>query len=197
MIAKLCEVPFAVTGCRRRLSLAGLLIAIPFAVFPASGSAASPNAVASRTDTPSGYPVPRFVAIAAAPTNCRTGPSKRHPVKYTFQRAGVPVRVIAETRDYWLKIEDIDGDACWAHQSVLKGNRRAIALGDVDLKAGASKGATVRVRLQRGVIAEILKDDGPWVLIKAGDARGWAQATAFWGVASNLAARPYGENEAR
>ena len=100
------------------------------------------------------------------------------------------MRVIAETRDYWLKIEDIDGDACWAHQSVLKGNRRAIALANVDLKASASKSAAVRVRLQRGVIAEILKDDGPWVLVRVDDVRGWAEASAFWGLASNLAARP-------
>ena len=191
MIAKLPESPLI----RRLLPVVALSV-MALGLSIQNASAETPAETAQRTETPSGYPVPRFVAIAGVPTNCRTGPSKSHPVKYTFQREGVPVRVIAETRDYWLKIEDIDGDVCWAHQSVLKGNRRAIALGDVDLRASPKRGAPVRVRLRSGVVGDILKDDGPWVLVRVEDARGWAEASAFWGLASNLAATPAG-NAAR
>lgn len=135
-----------------------------------------------RLDTPSGYPVPRFVSLKDAETNCRIGPSLQHPVRYVFKRAGAPVLVVAESVDHWRKLRDSEGDECWAHKTTLKAQTHVLATADTALFARPSPDAGVAGRLGPGVLARILRrrDDG-WILVKAGAARGWVPAAAVWG----------------
>lgn len=135
-----------------------------------------------RTDTPSGLPVPRFVSLKAEETFCRSGPTFSHPVRLTYQRRGLPVMVVAETRDHWRKIRDPEGDECWIHRTKLSGAQTAIVMEDgLAIRARPNNGAAQKARLGRGVIARIENTRGGWVKISAQGVRGWAPATGLWG----------------
>lgn len=148
---------------------------------------ASPQRIPeTRLDTPSGYPVPRFVSLKADETFCRTGPTFAHPVRITYQRRGLPAMVVAETRDHWRKIRDPEGDECWIHRTKLSGARTAIVVEDgLVVRARPKDGATQKARLGRGVIARIEKSKDGWVKISAPGVRGWTRRYGFWGLASN------------
>lgn len=138
-------------------------------------------AEAVRTDTPSGLPVPRFVSLKFNRTVCRVGPSFEHPTLYTYNRIGLPVRVTAETRDHWRRIEDFDGGRCWAHQSTLVAVNHAVALDRVDLHEAPRASAPIRARLERGVVVRIEKARKDWRQVSAGGVKGWAPAESLWG----------------
>lgn len=135
-----------------------------------------------RIDTPSGLPVPRLVSLKGPKDYCRQGPSRSHPVLFTYRRTGLPVVVVAETRDHWRKIRDPFGDECWAFHTRLRARSHVLAVEETPLLSAAKDGATERARIAPGVLTRIEKRRGDWVLIKSGHTRGWAQASAFWGV---------------
>lgn len=136
---------------------------------------------APRTDTPSGLPVPRFVSIKAAGVQCRSGPSRDHPVSAVFQKGGAPVLVVAETKDHWRKIRDHVGDECWAHQSVLSAVNHAIVRRETALRVRASHAAPVRARLAEGVLVRLDRDGDNWRRVRADDLIGYAEKADLWG----------------
>lgn len=148
----------------------------------ATESAAAVTPVKLRLDTPSGLPVPRLVSLKASKTFCRSGPSFSHPVRLTFMRAGLPVMVVAETKDHWRKIRDAEGDECWTHKSKLSGDETALVLEDgLALRARPDASAPARARLGRGVIAHVEGAKEGWLRVSADGRKGWARASAFWG----------------
>ena len=169
-----------------------LLVALSVAGSPLSANAldresqtVSPVASARdriRTDTPSGLPVPRFVSLKTVKTNCRSGPSFSHPIRFVFVRRGLPVQIIAETTDYWRKVRDADGDECWIHRSKLSGTSMALVVRDgVALRAGPFSTAHPRAHLGLGLIARVHREQGGWLQVSAGGAKGWAIRDGFWG----------------
>jgi SH3-like domain-containing protein len=135
-----------------------------------------------RLDTPSGFPVPRFVSLKTKKTYCRSGPSFSHPIRITFMRKGLPVMVVAETNDHWRKIRDQEGDECWTHKSKLSGVKTALVKRDgLELHARPDSSAPVRARLGRGLIAHIENKRGQWVWISAQGVKGWAPQSGLWG----------------
>ncbi len=142
-----------------------------------------------RLDTPSGYPVPRFVSLKAKKTYCRSGPSFAHPVRITFMRKGLPVMVVAETNDHWRKIRDQEGDECWAHHTKLSGVKMALVTEDgLTLRARPDETAPIRARLGIGVITRIEKTRGQWVRISTQGMGGWTLQSGLWG-ATDIAPR--------
>ncbi len=138
--------------------------------------------MAIRLDTPSGLPVPRLVSLKSETTFCRAGPSFAHPVRLTFMRQGLPVLIVAETRDHWRKIRDVEGDECWTHKSKLSGAETALVLEDgLALRAKPDVRAPARARLGRGVIARVESEKSGWLRVSADGMKGWARASAFWG----------------
>jgi SH3-like domain-containing protein len=158
-----------------RLPIFGVL-AILLALSPLPGGAAP------RSNTPSGLPVPRFVSLKYDRTLCRRGPSFEHPVAVTFLRAGLPVKVIAETRDHWRKIVDLDGATCWAHQTTLRSPTHVVLRRDVAILMRPHRRAQVRAEVQKGVIARLEGQREGWRRISASGLEGWAPADALWGL---------------
>ena len=139
-----------------------------------------------RQDTPSGLPVPRFVSLKSEKTFCRIGPSFSHPVRITYMRRGLPLVVVAETRDYWRKLRDRDGDECWAHRSKLSGAAAALVIEDgLTLRARPNDGAPARARLGKGVIARIDERRDGWIRVTADNTRGWVRAAGLWGASES------------
>ncbi|GJL91125.1 SH3 domain-containing protein [Hyphococcus sp.] len=172
------------------LTGAALLAQAAPVIVSASALAAAPENV--RLDTPSGLPVPRMVSLKAEKTFCRAGPSFAHPVRLTFMRQGLPVMIVAETRDHWRKIQDAEGDECWTHKSKLSGDETALVLEDgLALRARPDAGAPARARLGRGVIAKVESARGPWLRVSADGVKGWARASAFWGARADAPLAAY------
>ena len=134
-----------------------------------------------RRDTPSGLPVPRFVSLRGPEDYCRIGPSWEHDIRYTYQRAGLPVMVIAESRDNWRKIRDSAGDECWAYRSRLTNLSHLLARSDVTLRRAPRDDADARGTISDGVLAKIVRVRKGWALVDADDVRGWAPLGDFWG----------------
>ncbi|MEO1135570.1 MAG: SH3 domain-containing protein [Pseudomonadota bacterium] len=151
---------------------------------PDAPAATAPSAQdrSVRRDTPSGLPVPRLVSLKAKKTYCRAGPSFQHPVRLTFMRQRLPVLVIAETRDHWRKIRDLEGDECWTHRSKLSGAETALVTREgLTLHAHPEEAAPVKARLAQGVIAKVDRRRDGWLRISANGVKGWAPAAGFWG----------------
>lgn len=135
-----------------------------------------------RRDTPSGLPVPRFVSLKSAKTFCRVGPSFSHPVRITYMRQGLPLVVVAETRDHWRKLRDRDGDECWTHRSKLSGAETALVIEDgLTIRARPNANAAARARLGEGLIARIEEHRDGWIKITADNVRGWVPESGLWG----------------
>src|SRR5215217_7416086 len=75
--------------------------------------AAGPGPAVAQQPTPggrlgTGLPVPRYVSLKTDRVNLREGPSKDHRTAWVFQRAGLPVEIVAEY-ETWRRIRDSEG----------------------------------------------------------------------------------------
>lgn len=166
-----------------RLAAALCLIGVQFGAAPLQAAASD----ATRRDTPSGLPVPRFVSLRFSETNCRSGPSLGHPVSIRFLRAGEPVLVVAETLDHWRRLRDADGSECWAHQRTLAARSHVLVLRETTLRAAPSDAAASKARLAPGLLAEFDGEERNFAKVRAAGVSGWADVSALWGV--DIAAR--------
>jgi len=147
---------------------------------PSQGHKASPEV---RLHTPSGLPVPRFVSLKADQTFCRSGPTFAHPVRITFMRRGLPVMVVAETRDHWRKVRDSEGDECWIHKTKLSGVETALVVTEgLTLYARPNRAAAQKARLARGLITRVETVQDGWLRVSVDGLKGWAPQSGFWGV---------------
>lgn len=134
--------------------------------------------------TPSGFPVPRYVSLKFDEVNARSGPSEENRVVWTYKTAGLPVQVVAETAD-WRRICDPDGGLAWVKKSQIDGTRRAMAVSstNVALRAKAEPGAPALAYLRPRAMAGLERCENGWCRLKSGQTKGWAPASALWGVA--------------
>jgi SH3-like domain-containing protein len=169
-------------------------IAVAIAVLIFSGmSAVAQQAPGGRLGT--GLPVPRYVSLKTDRVNLREGPSKDHRTAWVFQRAGLPVEIIAEY-ETWRRIRDAEGTEGWVLHSLLSGRRTALVMPWVKtgetinlLDRADEKGGTI-AHLQPGVIANVKGCDGKWcrVMVSMDGARdldGYVQQVKLWGVYPN------------
>ena len=131
----------------------------------------------------SGLPIPRFVSLGSDKVFVRSGPALRYPVRWVFQKKGLPVEVIQEF-DTWRKIRDAEGEEGWIHQSLLSGRRSVLvrAEGLVSLHKRAGEGSTLLAKLEPDVVAELQGCRPGWCDISAEGYRGWVQRQFLWGV---------------
>ncbi|MFH6785922.1 MULTISPECIES: SH3 domain-containing protein [Methylobacterium] len=139
-------------------------------------------------------PLPRYVSLKTDRVNLREGPSKDHRTLWVFQRAGLPVEIIAEY-ETWRRIRDSEGTEGWVLHSLLSGRRTAVVLnrgGDkgapVPLYDRADATSGVVAQLQAGVIASVKTCDKTWCRLvvalpqKRGDVDGYMRQDRLWGV---------------
>lgn len=170
-----------------------LLLSLALLVFGAS-TAIAQVPPGGRLGT--GLPVPRYVSLKTDRVNLREGPSKDHRTAWVFQRAGLPVEIIAEY-ETWRRIRDSEGTEGWVLHSLLSGRRTALimpwAKGDVPpihlLDRAEERGGTL-AQLQPGVIANVRGCDGTWCRVviameRARDLDGYVRQDKLWGVYPN------------
>jgi SH3-like domain-containing protein len=128
---------------------------------------------------------PRFLSLAAAKINVRTGPGKRYPIKWVFQRRSLPVIAIDQFRD-WYQILDSEGDSGWIHRRLLSSSRTAIVAGETRAffqRPGTE--AEIVFRAEAGVIARLIACGGPWCEVEIGERRAFIPRTDLWGVSES------------
>jgi len=140
-----------------------------------------------------GLPVPRYVSLKTDRVNLREGPSKDHRTAWVFQRAGLPVEIVAEY-ETWRRIRDAEGTEGWPLHSLLSGRRTALVMpwarGEappVPLLERGEERAGVLARLQPGVIVNVKECSGAWcrvavVMDGARDLDGFIRQDRLWGV---------------
>jgi SH3-like domain-containing protein len=143
-----------------------------------------------------GLPVPRFVSLKTDRVNLREGPSKDHRTAWVFQRAGLPVEIVAEF-ETWRRIRDAEGAEGWVLHSLLSGRRTALIapwmkgeVPPIPLHERADERAEVVARLQPGVLANVRQCSGTWcrltvVQANARDLDGFIRQDRLWGVYQN------------
>lgn len=132
-----------------------------------------------------GLPVPRFVSLKSDRVNLREGPSKDHRITWIFQRAGLPVEIIAEF-DIWRRIRDSEGSEGWVLHSLLSGRRTAIVApwkkgGEFAIRAKGEPDASVKAQLQSGVIGTLKSCNGSWCRFMGEGFDGWIEQQNLWG----------------
>ncbi len=167
---------------RARGGRLGLFAALLVSLWPAAAPA---DPVGSVT----GLPLPRYASLKTDRVNLREGPSKDHPTKWVFQRAGLPVEITAEF-EIWRKVRDSEGADGWVLHSLLPGRRTGLV--GVGKKGQVFKIYTqprtngdVAATLQSGVIANVRACDGAWCLIDGDGYKGYIEQVALWGVYPN------------
>ncbi len=136
----------------------------------------------SAENSPSGLPVPRFVSLKYGQVNGRQGPSTAHNVLWQYRRKGLPMIVVAETKD-WRKVRDPSGDEAWVRRVALSGIRMVLTTREVELRirptddANLSAVADANVLLQLG---ECIETGWCRVTSSAGY-KGWVPRRYLWG----------------
>lgn len=154
---------------------------------------AAPLAVAQdmQAGSVTGLPVPRYVSLKTDRVNLREGPSKEHRTRWVYQRAGLPVEIVAEF-ETWRRVRDADGSEGWVLHSLLSGRRTALvapwskAKGETfPLRREAEESAAVVARLEPGVIANVASCAGSWCRVTIGNTQGYLRQDRLWGVYPN------------
>lgn len=137
----------------------------------------------------SGLPLPRFVSLKAARVNLRIGPSTDYAVSWLYLKAGLPVEIIQEY-DNWRRIRDADGTEGWVSQSLLSGERTAVAAPwmraqgtdvFVNLRRDSMPTASIIAKLEPGVVLSLQECTGNWCRATVDGTSGWVSQAEIWG----------------
>jgi SH3-like domain-containing protein len=140
-----------------------------------------------------GLPVPRYVSLKTDRVNLREGPSKDHRTAWVYQRAGLPVEIVAEY-ETWRRIRDSEGTEGWVLHSLLSGRRTALVMPwakpdnpPLLLLAEAQDKSETVARLEPGVVVGVQSCASGWcraqvVIDGARDVSGFIRQDKLWGV---------------
>ena len=147
----------------------------------ATGVAVAQEVVPARLSKFSGKIVPRFEVLKYAAVNGRAGPSREHPILWRYEREGLPLLIIKESRD-WRRVRDPDGDEVWVHARMLEAGHSGLVQIESFVYREASFESERVARLEAGVLVETGRCDARWCEVKAGSYKGWAPEEVLWGV---------------
>lgn len=161
------------------------------------GAASEPVAVMpDGRETPTRQPVPRWLSLKSSEVRARAGPGLDHRILWEYRAAGLPVQVIAETRE-WRKICDPEGSVVWVHRSVVSSRRMVFnpSSQEIPIRSGRSDTSSVRARLSPRSVIPLDECEEGWCRLGSRRMRGWARESALFGVQSRPlcdASRPAG-----
>jgi SH3-like domain-containing protein len=125
---------------------------------------------------------PYWASISASEARLRTGPGRQFPASWLYQRAQLPVKVIA-TYPNWRKIEDPDGTQGWMQANLLSSERTGVVTGDVrSLRDKPSAKGRVIFRAEPGVVGKISDCSRGWCKLDVKGRMGYIEASSLWGV---------------
>lgn len=126
-----------------------------------------------------------YMSLKANEVNLRGGPNKDFPILYTYKAKNMPVKVVGEY-DKWLKIIDKDGDSGWINEYLLSKTKTVITLDEIQiLYSNYNKEAYPIYRVEKNVIAKLLKCKESRCKVKIKKIKGWLDKKSIWGYEEN------------
>lgn len=127
---------------------------------------------------------PYYASIAAGKARMRTGPARNYPASWMYQRADLPVKVVAVyERGGWLKVEDPAGVQGWIAGPLISDTRTAMIVGEVaDLQESPRPGAKVVWRAAPGVVGRLTKCARGWCHLDVKGRGGFVEISHLWGI---------------
>ncbi len=137
----------------------------------------APDAAFAAGEKPPFWRATRFDEV-----RMRVGPSAEYPIEWVYRRKGLPVKVIRR-REAWLLVRDPDGAQGWIAESQLTQTRGALVIGEglATLRDGPGAGATMRWRVEPGVVGRLGDCSDGWCEIDITGRKGWIEAVRLWG----------------
>lgn len=122
-----------------------------------------------------------YMSLKPNKVNLRSGPNKDFSILYTYKLRFMPVKIVGEY-DNWFKIIDKDGDSGWISEQLLSKARTIITLNDIQLLySNYNKEAYPMYRVEKNVIAKLLKCKENRCKVKIKKIKGWFDKNTIWG----------------
>lgn len=130
--------------------------------------------------------VPYWASIKVDKVNMRVGPSEHYPVKWVYQRNGLPLKVL-RVQEGWRLVEDPDGASGWLVARFLSLKATAIVKGDglAPLRAAPSGESAVLWQAEPGVVGELGSCEAGWCRFTVDGRKAWIARTRIWGEGSS------------
>ena len=127
--------------------------------------------------------LPYYASISAGRARMRTGPDRTYPASWLYQRADLPVRVVAVFKQ-WRKVEDPGGTQGWMLAALLSDRRTAIVRGPqpLEMHERASSGTKLLWRAAPGVVGRLSACGGGWCRFDVHGQAGYVESSGLWGV---------------
>ena len=124
---------------------------------------------------------PYWASIAAAKARMRTGPGRTYPASWLYQRADLPVRVVAVFKE-WRQVEDPGGTRGWMLANLLSQTRTAfVPDGPVELRERPAADARVAWRAAPGVVGRLSTCVNGWCAPDVQGRKGFVEQGRIWG----------------
>lgn len=162
----------------RALGVLTALCLLPVAPVQADEMVTAAQQVASPI---TGKPVPRFEALRYAAVNGRIGPSTDHRIAWRYERAGLPVLIVKESRD-WRMVRDPDGEEVWVHARMLRPLDGVMVRAEAKLRRQPDHMAVPVADLRPGAMVAPDSCARGWCRVSASGRSGWVRQTVLWGV---------------
>lgn len=156
-----------------------LLRLLPLLVGLAAATSAAAWPWDHRDDGPK---IPRWASLKFGEVNARAGPGEDTRVVFVYRARGLPVQVLAETRE-WRRVCDSDHSLVWVKATTVAERRSVLrkAPQPLALRAAPAPGAKVVAFMAGKSTAELRRQHGVWTEVKAGGRSGWAPTAELWG----------------
>jgi len=135
--------------------------------------------------TPTGLEVPRWISLKSSKVRARQGPGLDYRILWEYRTAGLPVQVIAETRE-WRKICDPDGSVAWIHRTVASSRRSVFNRSDTPVAIFSNRAETspVRATISPQSLVGLDECEEGWCRVRSGKVRGWIPERGIFGIQS-------------
>ena len=127
-----------------------------------------------------GLPVPRYASLRYDRVNGRAGPGFDYPVNWTYERIGLPVLVLRESRE-WTKIRDPEGDEVWVASYMLGARRTGITAANSQIHAEPDMESRITAEIDVGVVTDLADCTDGWCRIRVAGQKGWIPRDDVWG----------------
>tara|TARA_B100000678_G_scaffold275768_1_gene267990 strand:+ start:494 stop:964 length:471 start_codon:yes stop_codon:yes gene_type:complete len=125
---------------------------------------------------------PYWATIDVTEANMRVGPSAEYRIAWVYKRKGLPVKVL-RMREGWRLVEDPAGDKGWVAARLLSRTRGGIVTGEglAEMREEQRAGASVKWKLEPGVVGELGSCAENWCEFSVGKRSGFVEQTRLWG----------------
>lgn len=126
---------------------------------------------------------PYWASISASRARMRTGPARTYPASWLYQRADLPVRVVAVWKE-WRKVEDPDGTQGWMQANLLSSTRTAVVRAGepVAMVEQPAAGARLKWRAASGVVGRVSGCGNGWCRFDVKGRAAFVETAGLWGV---------------